>query len=221
MTDPSEDGDPAPAGTAANVPAGVPGPTIADHDGGVACRLTTRCRVAASVLAVFATLLLLFGVLRSWSASAALFLLLAAGALAWAATLHRRARLWSSVASAPITGLVGRDATAGPPKRLSPGIPGAPVKRRLGATVVPMRSASDPQPGGGALVVHARADGLHLTAGDEVRLSPAARVGFGSTPAQGSADATPAETVASGRFVLYRASDGAVFLATTRLSDTW
>ena len=79
MTDPSEDADPAPAGTAANVPAGVPGPTIADHDGGVARRLTTRCRVAASVLVVFATLFLLFGVLRSWSASAALFLLLAAG----------------------------------------------------------------------------------------------------------------------------------------------
>ena len=222
MTDPSEDADPALAGMAANVPAGSSGPTIADRDGGVARRLIMRCRIAASVLLAIAVLFLLVGVLRTWSLSSALFVLLAVGALAWATTLSRRARLWSSVALAPISGVVGREATAGPPKRLSPGIPGAPMKRRLGATVVPIHTAVDPQPGGGALVVHARADRIALTGGDEVRLSPAARVGVGSSPpVPGSADTNQIEIITSGRFVLYRVSDGAVFLATTRLSDTW
>jgi hypothetical protein len=167
-------------------------------------------------------LFLLIGVLRMWSFSSALFVLLAVGALAWAATLSRRVRLWSSVALAPIAGVVvGREATTGPPKRLSPGIPGAPMKRRLGATVVPIHTAVDPQPGGGALVVHARTDRIALTGGDEVRLSPAARVGVGSTPQLPGSAADQTEIIRSGRFVLYRISDGAVFLATTRLSDTW
>ena len=164
MTDPSEDADPALAGTAANVPAGSSGATIADRDGGVARRLITRCRIAASVLLAIAVLFLLIGVLRMWSFSSALFVLLAVGALAWAATLSRRVRLWSSVALAPIAGVVvGREATTGPPKRLSPGIPGAPMKRRLGATVIPIHTAVEPQPGGGALVVHARTDRIALT----------------------------------------------------------
>ena len=173
MTDPSDDAEPA-------APAGSPAPTIADHDGGVARRLTTRCRIAASVLLVFAVGCLLIGVLNDFTDSTALLLLLAAGAVAWGAMLLRRAALWSSVAASPLPSSPGMpsspgiEAVVGPPKRLSPGVPGAPVKRRLGAKVVPIHAEVDPQPGGGALVVHARADGLELVAGDGVRAWPAA-----------------------------------------------
>ena len=118
MTDPSDDAEPA-------APAGSPTPTIADHDGGVARRLTTRCRIAASVLLVFAVGCLLIGVLNDLTTSTALLLLLAAGAIAWAAMLLRRAALWSSVAVSPlpssrgISNSPGIEAVVGPPT-LSP-----------------------------------------------------------------------------------------------------
>jgi hypothetical protein len=225
MTDPSEDAEPA-------APAGSPASTIADHDGGVARRLTTRCRIAAAVLLVFAVGCLLIGLLNDLTTSTALLLLLAAGAVAWGAMLLRRAALWSSVAASPLPSSPGMpssrgiDAVVGPPKRLSPGVPGAPVKRRLGAKVVPIHAEVDPQPGGGALVVHARADGLELVAGDGVEAWPAPGVAIGSAEPAGPGAAAPAldrplAKGPSGRWVLYRAADGAVFLATTRLSDTW
>ena len=150
MTDPSDD-------AARGAPGGSPAPTVADHDGGVARRLTTRCRIAASVLLVFAASGLLIGVLNDFTTSTALLLLLGAGAIAWSAMLLRRAALWSSVAASPlpnspgISNASGTEAVVGPPKRLSPGVPGAPVKRRLGAKVVPIHAEVDPQPGGGAL----------------------------------------------------------------------
>src|SRR6476620_3590340 len=68
MTDPSDDAEPA-------APAGSPTPPIADHDGGVARRLTTRCRIAAAVLLVFAVGCLLIGLLNDLTTSTALLLL--------------------------------------------------------------------------------------------------------------------------------------------------
>jgi hypothetical protein len=222
MTDPSDDDEPP-------VPGGAPTPTIADLDGGVARRLTTRCRIAASVLLVLAAGCLLIGVLNDFTTSTALLLLLAAGAVAWGAMLLRRAALWSSVAGSPLPSSRGTDAVVGPPKRLSPGLAGAPVKRRLGAKVVPIHAEVDPQPGGGALVVHARLDGLEFAAGDGVEAWPAAGVAVGPAGLAGPADpGAAAPTLGrsstkgpAGRWVLYRAADGAVFLATARLSDTW
>jgi hypothetical protein len=199
---------------------------MADHDGGVAHRLTTRCRIGAAVLLVIAAGCLLIGVVNDLTASTAVPILVAAGVAAWAATLLRRARLWSSVAASPLPRTPGIEAAVGPPKRLSPGIPGAPLKRRLGAKVVPIHADVDPQPGGGALVVHARADGVELLAGDRVRAWPAARVEPGSAGIPDLVVTVPASDRAakkaeSGRWVLRRATDGAVFLATTRLSDAW
>ncbi len=231
MTDPSDD-DPGRDSTVPSVPPDSPNPTIADRDGGVARRLTTRCRMAAAVLLVIAGGFLLIVVLTELTAATALLLLLAAGALAWGVMLVRRAGLWSSVAASPLPRSAGAKAVVGPPKRLSPGVPGAPVKRRLGAKVVPIHAEVDPQPGCGALVVHARADALELVAGDDVQAWPAARVAVGPTRSEGPAGLAdpggPAPSLGrssakgpSGRWVLYRADDGAVFLATTRLSDTW
>jgi hypothetical protein len=222
MTDPADDAEPS-RETAAP---GSSAPTVADRDGGVARRLTTRCRIAASALLVIAGGCLLIGLLNDLTASTALLLLLAAGGWAWGVMLLRRAGLWSSVAAAPLPSSAGAEAAIGPPKRLSPGIPGAPVKRRLGAKVVPIHSDVGPQPGGGALMVHARADGLELVAGDVVRAWTAARVGLGAVqPADpdGPAQARPSTAAkgGSGRWVLCRASDSAVFLATTHLADTW
>jgi len=197
---------------------GSPAPTIADHDGGVAQRVTNRCRIGATVLLVIAAGCLLIGVLNDFTASTAVLLLLAVGVAAWAATLLRRAGLWSSVAGSALPSSPGIEATVGPPQRLSPGIPGAPLKRRLGAKVVPIHADVDPQPGGGALMVHARADGLELLAGDRVRAWPTARIGSGTAA---PADPGGPAKGASRRWVLYRAADDAVFLATTRLTDTW
>ena len=206
MIDPSDDDAPAIDGAVGRVRAGSPIPTIADHDGGVARRLTTRCRITASVLLLIAAVAVVLGAVRAWTAPSAIAVLLAAGALGGSALLFRRARMWSSVAAGPLPDVVTSAAIVGPSQPLSPGLRGAPVKRRLGATVIPIRTVVDPQPGGGALLVHARADGLQLAAGDQVRVS---RAPLG------------ARSATSGRFVLRRPRDDAVFLATTRLFDTW
>jgi hypothetical protein len=223
MTDPSNNADPDCDAAAQGAPGGSPTTTIADHDGGVARRLTTRCRIAAAALLVIAGGSLLVGVLNELTVATALLLLLAAGGCAWGAMLLRRAGLWSSVAAAALPSSPGVPAAIGPPKRLSPGIPGAPVRRRLGAKVVPIHADVDRQPGDGALVVHARADGLELVAGDIVQAWTAARVALGSAAPAGPDRAAPArpEKGGSGRWVLCRAGDGAVFLATTHLADTW
>jgi hypothetical protein len=243
MTDLSDDAEPDRDATVPAVPSGSPPPTgsappmgsapptVAHRDGGVARRLTTRCRIAAAVLLVVAGCGLLIGLLTDATVSTLLFAI-AAGAVLWAAVLVRRAGLWSSIAGSVLPSTLGAEAVVGPTKRLSPGIPGAPVKRRLGASVVPIHAQVDPQPGGGALVVHARADGLELIAGDHVQVWPATRGGLGlAASASASASAGvrrsapgargPETKIASGRWVLVRATDGVVFLATTRVSDTW
>lgn len=115
--------------------------------------------------------------------------------------------------------LPGLAATIGPPRRLSPGAAGAPVKRRLNSAVVPIYTDDGPSPGDGALVVHARADGAGLSEGDTVLVWLAGSNGLIALPV--TASAGPTATPVRGRFVLYRRSDGEVFLATTRLTDTW
>jgi hypothetical protein len=79
-------------------------------------------------------------------------------------------------------------AIVGPPRPLSPPKPGAPIKRRLGAVVVPVHLdtgerhvdldsapregessvVENSTPGGGALIVHARSDAEALGDGDRV-----------------------------------------------------
>jgi len=111
----------------------------------------------------------------------------------------------------------GRPAIVGPPQPLSPVRTGAPIRRKLGAGVVPIRADGPAQPGGGAVVVHARADGLALADGD--------RVDFFTIRANGVDPTGPAgdepERQVNGQFVLLRISDGAAFLATTRLTESW
>ena len=133
-------------------------------------------------------------------------------------------------------------AIVGPPRPLSPPKPGAPIKRRLSAVVVPVHLNHSEQhanqtsalgdnsalgdvdstapgdgdnsaPGGGALIVHARSDSEALRDGDRVLVWHLGRHGFEQSNLE-----KPAVT---GRFVLLRESDGQAFLATTRLTDTW
>ena len=133
-------------------------------------------------------------------------------------------------------------AIVGPPRPLSPPKPGAPIKRRLSAVVVPVHLDHSEQhadqtsapgdnsapgdvdnpspdgrdnsaPGGGALIVHARSDSEALHDGDRVLVCHLGRHGFD----QGSLE----KPTVTGRFVLLRESDGQAFLATTRLTDTW
>jgi hypothetical protein len=194
---------------------------IADRDGGVSRRLLMRCRIAGSAVGLVGLLLLVAAALRPWNTLSAGLVLVATLVLIGATLLICRARIWSAVAGWVLPAGTGFDAIVGAPRRLSPGVPGAPVKRRFGALVVPIHRASGPQPGQGALIVHARADQTTLAERDAVRLW--------RVDARSSAPPTVAETPVSGaqnqsvggRFVLVRIRDGAVFLATTRLSDTW
>jgi hypothetical protein len=115
--------------------------------------------------------------------------------------------------------LPGLAATIGPTRRLSPGAAGTPVKRRLNSAVVPIYTDDGPAPGDGALVIHARADGAVLSEGDTVLVWLAGKKGLTALPV--TASAGPNAAPVRGRFVLYRQSDGEIFLATTRLTDTW
>ena len=139
-------------------------------------------------------------------------------------------------------------AIVGPPRPLSPPKQGAPIKRRLGAVVVPVHlDTSDPltdqtsapgggessvadisAPGGGALIVHARSDAEALREGDRVLVWHLGRRGLSQgrtdrvgTDQRGTGRGGIEKSVVTGRFVLLRESDGQAFLATTRLTDTW
>jgi hypothetical protein len=197
---------------------GEPGGTVGDVDGGVTRRLTQRCWIAASVLLTLSGCLLLVVLLRSWGTVSAVLALVAVAAVIPGGLLAGRARGWSMVraASLPLPG--GRAAVVGPPRPLSPIRTGAPVRRRLGASVVPILADGAEQPGGGALIVHARTDGLSLADGDRVSCFTIRR---GGVDAFVRASANESERPVTGRFVLLRVSDDAVFIATTRLTDTW
>lgn len=197
---------------------GEHGRTVGELDGGVALRLTRRCRSAAVVLIVLGAGLLLVVLLRSWSTVSAVLALLAIAAVIPGGLLAVRAYRWSMIRTATFPESAGRPAVLGPPRPLSPVRTGAPLRRRLGASVVPIRAVDGEQPGGGAVVVHARADGLQLTDADQVSYFV---IRGNVLASSGSAPAAHSERPITGRFVLFRPSDGAAFLATTRLSDTW
>jgi hypothetical protein len=215
-------------------------PLIGGLDGGVSRRLVRRCRTAASILLAVGAALLLVVAVAPWGVVPAVLTLAAGALLTGCVLLLRRGALWSAVARSPLpvtaSGTSGVEvagtpspagtanppeapattASIGPPRQLSPGLAGAPVKRRLSSVVVPVHVGDGPSPGGGALIVHARADGAHLSERDTVQIWLAGTAGPTGLPAPGSG----ARSV-RGRFVLYRADDDNVFLATTRLTDTW
>jgi hypothetical protein len=213
---------------------------IGTLDGGVSRRLVRRCRVTAAILlSVGAALLLVVAVAPSGAVSA-LLVLLAATVLGGSVQLLRRATLWTGVAGSMLPesarnaspqprnsahhganvppSIPGLSTTVGPARPLSPSVASGPIKRRLGSAVVPIYADDGPSPGDGALVVHARADGMVLTEGDTVLVWRAGNGGLSALP-ETVEGARPAS--ARGRFVLSRESDGEVFLATTRLTDTW
>jgi hypothetical protein len=193
---------------------------IGDHDGGVSRRLLIRCRAGAVVLGTVGVVFLVFAAVRSWGMVSAGAALLATGLLTGGALLAWRARIWSAVTATTLPAEGEPDAIIGPPRALSPGVPSAPVKRKLGPSVVPIRRFDDPQPGGGALIVHARADAATLAADNEVeiwQIGPGAVVG----PAAPYATEPEKKGATGGRFVIRRSQDGMIFLATSRLTDTW
>ena len=194
-------------------------PTISDQDGGASRRLARRCRIAASVLLVVGAGLLLVVTVRAWDAVSAMLTLVAGGLLAGAAILVRRGAQWSVIRSCSVPAAETQHATVGTPRPLSPGRPGAPIKRRLGASVVAIHAPDGPQPGGGALVVHARGDGVAPIEGDDLRVWRVGRRGLETIAAPTVLAA--AEAAIAGRFVLFRESDRSVFLGTTRFTDTW
>lgn len=211
-------------------------------DGDVSRRLVRRCRTAASILLAIGIGFLLLVAATPWGVISVLVALASGALIVGAFLLLRRGALWSQVAGSELPvvtlGFAGTappveqpeldsagppvpwvPATIGPPRQLSPGLAGAPVKRRLSSSVVPVYADAGPSPGDGALVVHARADGNLLTEGDRVLVWPAAKGLLGSLSAAAEAGATAPSV--RGRFVLYRETDSQVFLATTRLTDTW
>ena len=224
-------------------------PLVGVLDGGVSRRLIHRCRTAASILLAVGTTLLLIVALAPWGVISAVLAMAAGTALVGSLLLLRRAGLWSKVADSLLPAAApesasafrtrepapffvpdtsarsdepaqpGAVATIGPPRQLSPGVPSAPVKRRLNTAVVPIYADDGPSPGDGALVIHARADGKILTEGDTVLVWFARNTGLTSLPAKIDVGRRPSSV--RGRFVLFREADAEVFLATTRLTDTW
>jgi len=203
-------------------PGGDAGPAttrIGDRDGGVSRRLRLRLRTGAAVLGSVGATFLLIAAIRSWGMVSAGLVLVAAGLLTGCVLLARRARLWSALADTTLPAFAGADAIIGAPRTLSPGVPNAPVKRKLGAIVVPIHRFDGPQPGGGALIVHARADAAALAADDEVQIWLVGSNGTLGEPAPLPAEA--AKTAVGGRFLILRIHDGMVFLATSKVTDTW
>lgn len=226
MSVPTDDGAPDEESTGAGA-ADAPDPAssifgsltaIGDLDGGVAVRLTRRCRIAAITGALVAAALLAIGAIRPWDALSALLALLAGAAVVVAAVSLRRAVLWSAVSAAAVPDDAPLPAVIGPPRSLSPDRPGAPLRRKLGAVVVPIHTDGAPPPGRGALVVHARADGVHLKDADSVGIWRLGQVGRTRDAVSG---ASTSAGWSAGRFVLHRAVDGVVFLGTTHLTDAW
>lgn len=222
------DGSAAPPGVPAAAPdpdPGLSGPNAADldtqnsdnrvgrRDGGVTTRLSRRCLIAAAILLGVATLCLLPVALRDWGAQSAVLTLLALVAMVGAVIMWRRWALWSSVAGATVPPGLGFAAIAGDPRGLSPRPAGWPIKRRFGALVLPLRAESGPTPGDGALIVHARADGAAPAAGDRLRVVPIAR--------RGDPVAAETDSRAAVHVLLMRDCDGTLFVATTRVTDTW
>jgi hypothetical protein len=199
---------------------GLPsGSRIGDSDDGVCHRLLVRCRTGAGVLGLLGAAFLLIAAIRSWGMVSAGFALVAVGLLAGGALLAVRARTWSVVADITLPPVAIADAIIGAPRALSLGAPQAPLKRKLAAVVVPIHRFDGPQPGGGALIVHARADGAVLAVDDEVEIWPAGPRGVQAKPA--GLNRTSEKEVVGGRFVIRRTRDGMVFLATSKLTDTW
>ena len=181
--------------------------------------MLVRCRTGAAVLGIIGAAFLLIAAIRSWGMVSAGLALVAMGLLAGGVLLAVRARIWSVLADSALPPVAGADAIVGAPRALSPGAPHAPLKRKLGAMVVPIHRYAGPQPGGGALIVHARADATALAADDEVEIWQAGPRGVQGEP--NGLGPEPEKTSASGRFVIRRTRDGTVFLATSRLADTW
>ena len=176
-------------------------------------RLARRCLVAAAILLGVAALCLLPVALRNWDARSAALGLMVVVAMVGAVIMWRRWALWTSVATATLPPGLGFAATTGAPRALSPRPTGWPIKRRFGASVLPLRADSGATPGDGALIVHARADGNAPVADDRLRVVPIAR--------GGGLVAAGIDPLAAVRVLLVRDSDGMLFVATTRVTDTW
>ncbi len=182
------------------------------NDGGVLRRLVRRSGTGAAVLEIIGLVLIAAAFLLPWGLVTGTAALVAVALLAIGAVLAVRATFWSRLANSrePLEG--GAVGVVGPVKALSPTRPGAPLRRKLTATVVPIAVRGGPQPGGGALLVHARSDGIALAEGDDIEVWRAARTGPQALPAEG-------QKPVSGRFILRRDADGVVFYATSRLTD--
>ena len=186
---------------------------VGGQDGGVTTRLAGRSLAAAAVLIGLAALCVLTVALRQWDVPSAVLALVALLAMVGGVVMWRRWALWTSVARAALPAGLGMPAITGDPRPLSPRRSRSPIKRRLGAVVLPLRADSGPTPGDGALIVHARADGAAPADGDRLRVVPIAGPGNPIT-----AGTDPRAAV---RVLLLRDSDGTVFVATTRVTDTW
>ncbi len=183
-------------------------------DGGVTRRLARRSRTAAVVLVLVGAAVLAVALLRPFGIVTVTAALLAVCALGVGAALGTRAAFWAGMNNMPVAATGGAIAVVGAGTALSPVRTGAPLRRKLGAAVVPVRVLDGPQPGGGALLVHARGDGVSLVPGDRLQVWRATRSGPEPMPAS----EPPA---VRGRFALRRDADGAVFLGTTKLTDVF
>lgn len=177
-------------------------------DGGVLIRLRRRSTVATVLAGLAAATVVGTGLLwPAWFFATITATVLGAAVTAVltgvSVAVGRRARRWSraaqSVAGEGPTGPAD-PGVIGPPKSLHRNRPGAPLRRRHLAQIVPVRTVAGPLAGGAALLVHGRRDGELLNDGDTVRIHAAQL---------------------RGAYLLVRPSDGAVFVGETGWLSAW
>ncbi len=177
-------------------------------DGGVLIRLRRRAAVATVVAGLAAVAVMGTGLF--WPAWFFVTVTAAVeGAVATAVLIGvslavgKRARSWARAAqSGARDGPTGsaEPGVIGPPRSLHRNRPGAPLRRRHLAQIVPVRTVAGPLAGGAALLVHGRRDGELLNDGDAVSIYA---------------------VQLRGAYLLLRASDGAVFVGETGWLSAW
>lgn len=177
------------------------GDESAAGDDEVLVRLARRTAITAGILGAAILLVTATGLIwPGWFARPAglvIGFLIIIGLTVTAAILLRRSAAWTALrtpASSP-----GIPAVVGAPRALHATRAGL-VRRRWPAQVVPIRSESGPWISGGAVLVHGRADGGRLAAGDDV-------LGRWASP--------------RGPYLLERTRDGAVFAAERSTLGAW
>lgn len=149
---------------------------VVGPDGDVLIRLRRRAAVATALAGLGVAALVVTGLwwpgwLFATVTAVAVGVVAVAALVGASAAFGRRARCWARAArSLADSGPAGpaEPGMVGPPRSLHRNRPGAPLRRRHLAQIVPVRTVAGPLSGGAALLVHGRRDGQALQDGDTV-----------------------------------------------------